>query len=138
MPLFFNRAGPSMAGKHYIIDPLRRIDVDYIEDLIEEESYFVLHAPRQTGKTSCLLALMDHLNAQGRYQALYVNIEPAQAAREDVDMGIDTIVELIAAAAHFYLKDKRLRHWLDTQRQKYRPTGLLHACLLYTSPSPRD
>ena len=72
MPLFFNRAGPSMTGKHYIIDPLRRIDVGYIEDLIEEESYFVLHAPRQTGKTSCLLALMDHLNAQGRYQALYV------------------------------------------------------------------
>ena len=91
MPLFFNRAGPSMAGKHYIIDPLQRIDVNYIEGLIEEESYFVLHAPRQTGKTSCLLALMHHLNAQGRYQALYANIEHAQAARGDVTRGIDPI-----------------------------------------------
>ena len=25
------------------------------------EKYFVLHAPRQTGKTSCLLALMNYL-----------------------------------------------------------------------------
>ena len=121
MPLFFNRAGPSMTGKHYIIDPLRRIDVGYIEDLIEEESYFVLHAPRQTGKTSCLLALMDHLNAQGRYQALYVNIEPAQAAREDVGLGIDTVVESIAESAHFYLKDKSLQNWLGTTATNTEP-----------------
>ena len=108
MPLFFNRAGPSMAGKHYLIDPLRRIDVDYIEELIEEESYFVLHAPRQTGKTSCLLALMHHLNAQGRYQALYVNVEAAQAHREDIPEAMRTICYSIAENAEDYLQDTRL------------------------------
>ena len=74
-----------------MIDPLNRIDVHSIEQLIEDHRYFVLHAPRQTGKTTCLLALMQHLNTQGRYRALYVNIEGAQAARGDVDKGIAAI-----------------------------------------------
>ena len=160
MELFFNNAGPCVPGDNYMIDPLQRIDHLMIQDLIERKRYFVLHAPRQTGKTSCLLALMDHLNAQGTYQALYCNIEPAQAARSDVDLGIDTVVELIAADAKFYLQDPRLRNWLDTERTKHRTTSLLRAlltywctestkpvvlfldevdaCLLYTSPSPRD
>jgi predicted AAA+ superfamily ATPase len=34
----------------------------------------LLHAPRQTGKTSCLLELMERLNAEGEYRALYVNL----------------------------------------------------------------
>ena len=131
MKLFFNNAGPCVSGKNYMIDPLQRIDHLMIKDLIEQERYFVLHAPRQTGKTSCLLALMDHLNAQGTYQALYCNIEPAQAARGDVDLGIDTVVELIAADAKFYLQDPRLRNWLDTERTKHRTTSLLRALLTY-------
>lgn len=64
----FNTAGPSVAGKHYCLDPLSRIDLGQILALIEAERYFVLHAPRQTGKTTCLLALMKHLNKQGRYR----------------------------------------------------------------------
>ncbi|MFM2329271.1 MAG: hypothetical protein RLZZ494_1374, partial [Pseudomonadota bacterium] len=73
----FNNAGPSVATMHFMIDPLVRIDVENIESLVEDHRYFVLHAPRQTGKTTCLLALMQHFNAQGRYRALYVNIEGA-------------------------------------------------------------
>ena len=70
---FFNNAGPSKAQKHYMIDPLQRINVTHIATLIAQERYFVLHAPRQTGKTTCLLALMEHLNQQGHYRALYTN-----------------------------------------------------------------
>ncbi len=65
MERFFNNAGPSVAEDHYMIDPLQRINVTYIERLIRQKRYFVLHAPRQTGKTSCLMALMHHLNALG-------------------------------------------------------------------------
>lgn len=42
----FNNAGPSVAGSHFMIDPLKRIDVENIEDLIAGNRYFVLHAPR--------------------------------------------------------------------------------------------
>ena len=108
MPLYFNNAGPSVPGKNYMIDPLQRINVAHIETLIEEERYFVLHAPRQTGKTSCLLALMDHLNQQGKYRALYANIEAAQASREDISEAMHTICHTIAKRARTYLREDRL------------------------------
>ncbi len=127
--LFFNNAGPSVAGKHYIIPPLQRIDLAGIEQLIAEERYFILHAPRQTGKTTCLLALMAHLNQQGRYQALYANIETAQTARHNVECGINAVVEAIASAAIVYLEDEQLQHWLNTTRQHYGPESLLRECL---------
>ena len=63
---FFNTAGPVVAGKHYCIPPLERLDLRDVLDLIRTERYFVLHAPRQTGKTSALLALRDLLNSGWR------------------------------------------------------------------------
>lgn len=102
----FNTAGPSVAGMHFMIDPLVRIDIENIESLIEDQRYFVLHAPRQTGKTTCLLALMKHLNAQTTYRALYVNIEAAQAAHGDVDRGMEAIVGALASAASVYWGDE--------------------------------
>jgi hypothetical protein len=80
---FFNTAGPVDCQRHYCLPPLQRFDLSEVEMLIEQQKHFVLHAPRQTGKTSCLLALMDYLNEQGRYRAVYCNVEPAQAARKD-------------------------------------------------------
>ena len=67
MPRFFNTAGPVKAQDHYCLPPLHRFDLDDILRLIEQKKYFVLHAPRQTGKTSSLLALQAHLNASGQY-----------------------------------------------------------------------
>jgi Cdc6-like AAA superfamily ATPase len=108
---FFNTAGPCVAGQHYMIDPLSRLDMPDVEALIDQQRYFVLYAPRQTGKTSCLLALMAHLNAQGRYQALYANIEAAQAVRSDVDRGIATVVGFIAAEGVLSFQDERFAAW---------------------------
>ncbi|MEW6221526.1 MAG: AAA family ATPase [Thermodesulfobacteriota bacterium] len=96
---FFNTAGPVRPEDHYCLPPLGRLDLPWILTLIAQKKYFVLHAPRQTGKTTCLLALMDLLNAGGRYRCLYVNVEPAQAARNDVARGITAIVHQLATAA---------------------------------------
>ena len=84
MERHFNTAGPNRPDKEYTIDPLKRFDLDEVLALIGQGKYFVLHAPRQTGKTSCLLALRDYLNAQDDYIAVYANIEGGQAAREKV------------------------------------------------------
>ena len=108
MEKFFNNAGPSVPSKHYTINPLERIDVNSIESLIAQERYFVLHAPRQTGKTTCLLELMKHLNQQGKYQTLYANIEAAQAFRGDVHEAMKTICYVIADHAEIYLDEMRL------------------------------
>ena len=53
---FFNVAGPVRPDDHYTIPPLSRVDVDDLLGLIRRRQYFVLHAPRQTGKTSALIA----------------------------------------------------------------------------------
>ena len=78
---FFNTEGPIRVEDHYYLPPLQRWDLDEVLMLIEQKKYFLLHAPRQTGKTSCLLALVEHLNCEGRYRAVYANLETAQAAR---------------------------------------------------------
>ena len=78
-----------MAADHYHIPPLERIDLDAVLGMIRDKKYFVLHAPRQTGKTSALLVLLvlrDLLNggAQGDFRCVYANVEAGQAMRENV------------------------------------------------------
>ncbi|MBI4770023.1 MAG: ATP-binding protein, partial [Chloroflexi bacterium] len=59
---FFNTAGPVRCEYHYCLPPLERLELAEVLMLIDQQKYFVLHAPRQTGKTTFLLALMEHLN----------------------------------------------------------------------------
>ena len=85
----FNTEGPVVAADHYHIPPLERIDLDAVLGLIRDKKYFVLHAPRQTGKTSALLALRDLLNGGGHgdFRCVYANVEDGQAMRENVAEG---------------------------------------------------
>lgn len=102
---FFTTAGPVIPGEHYCIPPLTRFDLDEILMLIQQKKYFVLHAPRQVGKTSYLLALMEYLNQRDEYACLYVNIENAQPARENIDMAMHSILHQISLRARIHLGD---------------------------------
>ena len=90
---------------HYCLPPLERLDAEQVLSLIRQQKYFVLHAPRQTGKTSALLALQDQLNASGQYRSVYVNVEVGQSAREDVAAAMQAILSELALAAEFVLDD---------------------------------
>ena len=96
MERFFNTAGPNIAEDNYTIEPLKRFDLDEILTLIRQKRYFVLHAPRQTGKTSCMLALRDYLNKEGDYIAVYANVEGGQASRNDVQSVVKSTVDTLA------------------------------------------
>jgi hypothetical protein len=109
---FFNTAGPVNCDDHYCLPPLERFDLAAIEMLLAQKKYFVLHAPRQTGKTTSMLALVDHLNAGGQYRALYCNVEAAQTAREDVAKGMQSILSVLAERAKNDLGDDFLaKNW---------------------------
>ena len=95
----FNTVGPVRPEKHYCVPPLARVDLDNILGLIRDDRYFVLHAPRQTGKTSVLLALRDTLNRSGEYNCVYVNIEVRQAGREDTARSMRAILGRISSRA---------------------------------------
>lgn len=118
MDRFFNIAGPMKSSLHYQLDPLTRLDWDEIQLLIQQQSYFVLHAPRQTGKTSTMLAMMETLNQGNDYAALYANIEGAQATRNNLEAGISAICSSIADHALVYLHNNELNQWLTQQGQQ--------------------
>ena len=79
-----------------------------------DEKYFVLHAPRQTGKTSTLLALRDLLNAEGHYRCVYANVEVGQAAREDTQRAIGRSLANWPCAPSRPLQDEFVEEvWFD-------------------------
>ncbi len=102
---FFCIAGPIKPEIHYFVP--HRLDVKPLERLIDEMHYFVFHAPRQTGKTTSVKEFIRYLNDSGRYSALYINIEPAQAARDNVKEALIAIVEELAVAIEEYLYNDR-------------------------------
>ena len=80
MRLRFNTAGPCIPGRHYMLPALDRLPE--VRRLVEDEDYFVVHAPRQTGKTTALNALVDEINAAGDKVALYCSLETLQNAAD--------------------------------------------------------
>ena len=91
----FNITGPCIPQKHYMLNAFHRIEE--VMSLIEGESYFVIHAARQSGKTTLLLELTLKLNAQREYYALYCSLESSQGIA-DSEKGIPSIVKTIKDA----------------------------------------
>ncbi|MBD1213173.1 MAG: ATP-binding protein, partial [Dolichospermum circinale Clear-D4] len=81
MTRWFNIAGPCKDDIHYMLSPTVRLPD--LEKLIEQESYFVLHAPRQTGKTTAMLSLAQQLTDTGNYAAVMVSVEVGSAFNHD-------------------------------------------------------
>ena len=128
---FFNTEGPVVQQDHYSVPPLERLDLDDILGLIREKKYFVLHAPRQTGKTSALLALQDLLNrgSGGAYRCVYINVEAGQASREDVERAMRTIMDELAMSAQVVLKDDFVRKVWRACLEESGPDGVLKRVL---------
>ena len=111
----FNTEGPVRPDDHYAIPPLDRMDVEELLDLIRAKRYFVLHAPRQTGKTSALIALRDLLNSgeAGHFRCVHTNVEVGQVARDDVARGIRAILSRLAMRARLLGDSFPHESWLD-------------------------
>ncbi|MCX6693891.1 MAG: ATP-binding protein [Methanomicrobiales archaeon] len=105
MTRFFNTAGPVRCESHYCLPPLSRLNLDEVLNLIDQQKYFVLHAPRQTGKTSCLLALMEYLNQRETYRCLYVNFEVGQGYRDRVSDAMAFLTLELSSRARDSLND---------------------------------
>jgi hypothetical protein len=62
-----------------------------VKRLIDMEQYFVIHAARQSGKTTYLKELTRQLNDEGKYYAFYCSLERVQTAQDD-EKGIPAII----------------------------------------------
>ena len=125
MERFFNTAGPQKPDIHYTIDPLSRFDLDDVLMLIRQQKYFVLHAPRQTGKTSCMLALRDLLNHEGDYLAVYANVEAGQASRDNVKNVVKSMVDTLALRVSQMMDDDPLAGDIRDTVQQEGPDSML-------------
>jgi len=127
----FNTAGPVRAHRHYQIAPLSRIDLEDVLGLIRDEKYFVLHAPRQTGKTSALLALRDLLNGgeAGDFRCVYTNVENGQAMRENVAEAMRTVLAELAFQASVTLGDDTLEEMWPELLERVGPAQALRQAL---------
>ena len=92
---YFNIAGPCNKAEHYMIEAASRLQG--VEQLIDMKQYFVIHAARQSGKTTYLRDLAQRLNEQGNYYALYCSLESLQGIT-DPEKGIPQIVACLSKA----------------------------------------
>ncbi len=88
----FNVAGPCFPDRHYMLPALDRLP--QVRPLVECGDYFVIHAPRQTGKTTALKALVREINAKDGMVALYCTLETLQNAT-DPARASETIRQLL-------------------------------------------
>lgn len=136
---FFNTAGPVREDRHYRIPPLSRLDLESVLDLVRQEKYFALHAPRQTGKTTALLALRDLLNegAAGEVRCVYANLEVGQAGREDTGRAMQAIVSELARQAMLQGEDLPPEVREDLVAREGPDAALLTALTRWQMASPR-
>jgi hypothetical protein len=94
---FFNTAGPCEPRFHYMLPAAERLPE--VPQLVARGAYFVVHAPRQTGKTTTLKALARAITAEGRYAALHFNCETGQVVEDDYVLAQRDILATIRARA---------------------------------------
>ncbi|MBI2569481.1 MAG: ATP-binding protein [Candidatus Schekmanbacteria bacterium] len=97
MPRFFNTAGPCDPEDHFMLPAEHRLPS--VRELIVQKLYFVVHAPRQSGKTTCLRAFARALTSEGRHAAVLASCEAAQPAGGDLDRGIAALLSSVEFAA---------------------------------------
>ena len=137
---FFNTEGPVRPEDHYHVPPLDRVNLDELLGLVRDKRYFVLHAPRQTGKTSALLALRDLLNsgAAGDYRCVYADVEAGQALRENVAEGMRAVLSEVALEASVTLGDDTLEGiWPGVLERAGPGQALRQALLRWCMADPR-
>ncbi|WP_394829637.1 AAA family ATPase [Pendulispora albinea] len=84
-----------------MIPPMQRLPE--ARRYIDQGDYLVLHAPRQTGKTTALHAFARALTAEGVYAALHFSCEAAEPAQDDFAEAQRAILSSISLSANIHL-----------------------------------
>jgi hypothetical protein len=98
---YFNTTGPCKPEEHYMLPAEARLPE--AGPLIEAGRYFIVHAPRQTGKTTTMNALARQLTATGRHVALRFSCETGEPWGDDIAAGELAVLESIRREARLWL-----------------------------------
>ncbi len=126
----FNTTGPCFPAEHYLLPPEDRCPG--VMDLIEEKQFFVIHAPRQTGKTTLLNALEGRLNSADKFHAIYCSLESVQGM-DELERGIPAVLACLESSLRYHpklqpqVKLLAANHWPLNTRIKDGLTSLIQA-----------
>ena len=98
---FFNTTGPCNPDDHCMLPPEDRLVGAQLHRYIKDKLYWVLHAPRQTGKTTFLQSLMREINAGDEAVACYVSVESCHGVSE-IENAIPSICGTIRGFAQSF------------------------------------
>ncbi len=98
MSKYFNTEGPCVVGEHYMLPPQGRLQG--LKAIIDAKRYFVIHAARQSGKTTLLHDLWKELNNAGDYYCLYCSLETLDSIH-DTNTGVRYILNSLASELKF-------------------------------------
>ena len=85
-----------------MVDPFRNM-YDDIHVLIDDMQYFLIHAPRQTGKTTFLHALAHRLNKEGNYVAVVCSLESAGYTSISVEAANINFIKALAKTSKLFI-----------------------------------
>ena len=90
-----------------MVDPFRNM-YDDIHILIEDMQYFLIHAPRQTGKTTFLHALAHRLNKEGNYVSVVCSLESAGYTSISVETANEVFIQSLYLTSKIFLSPDAL------------------------------
>ena len=127
----FNTTGPCRPEAHYMLPTANRLPE--LRRLIDQQLYFVLHAPRQVGKTTAMMELARELRTEGRFNAVVVTVEPGHAFLHDTDAAELAILDGWRADAVLLPAELQPPPWPQVQPG----ARIRHALQAWTLASPR-
>jgi hypothetical protein len=99
---FFNTTGPCNPDDHYMLPPEERLEGAQLHRYVRDNLYWVLHAPRQTGKTTFLQSWLRQINSDNNGAiACYVSMERCQGI-PDIERAMPALCEAIYKHAKEY------------------------------------
>jgi len=114
MQKWFNTAGPCQSDIHYMLPSTERLPE--IVTLIAQRNYFVIHAPRQVGKTTAMLTLAKELTASGQYTAVMLSLEVGAAFSDDLGAAELAILDEWKQSIRYRLpKELQPNEWLNAK-----------------------
>ncbi|HRW08875.1 MAG TPA: AAA family ATPase, partial [Caldilineaceae bacterium] len=98
---WFNTAGPNRPEYNYTLPAAERLPE--AARIIAQQGYFVMHAPRQTGKTTTMLALAKELTASGKFIAVMLSMQVGGAFRNEPGKAENAILDAWRDACRYQL-----------------------------------
>jgi hypothetical protein len=133
MQKWFNTAGPCQADIHYTLPSTERLPE--IVNLIAQRNFFVIHAPRQVGKTTAMISLAKELTASGQYVSVMLSLEVGAVFSHDPETAERAILDEWQDAIQFYLP-KELQPNDGIQGESGRQIGSFLSSWAQCSPRP--